>query len=89
MTEETKKVLGIGDAIRKCIQDSIQDGLKARGIGMTEEEAKRIILEDPHGNIVKRMEAIAVARYYLGEDCTMEEIWKWAEGGDKDVETLI
>lgn len=86
MTEEVKK---IGDAIRKCIQDGIQDGLKARGIGMTEEEAKRIILEDPDGNIIKRMEAIAVARYYLGEDCTMEEIWKWAEGGDKDVETLI
>lgn len=86
MTEEVKK---IGDAIRKCIQDGIQDGLKARGIGMTEEEAKRIILEDPDGNIIKRMEAIAVARYYLGEDCTMEEIWKWEEGGDKDVETLI
>ena len=46
---------------------------------MTEEEAKRIILEDPHGNIVKRMEAIAVARSILGEDCTMEEVWHWAE----------
>ena len=85
MTEETKKVLEIGDAIRK----GIQDGLKARGIRMTDEDAKRIILEDPEGNIVKRMEAIAVARYFLGEDCTMEEIWRWAEGGDKDVETLI
>lgn len=47
---------------------------------MSEEEAKRIILEDPHGNIIKRMEAIAVARSVLGEDCTMEEIWRWAEG---------
>lgn len=75
MTEETKKVLEIGDAIRK----GIQDGLKARGIGMTEEEAKRIILDDPDGNIIKRMEAIAVARSILGEDCTMEEVWKWAE----------
>lgn len=84
MTEEVKK---IGDAIRKCIQDGIQDGLKARGIGMTEEEAKRIILEDPHGNIVKRMEAIAVARYCLGEDCTMEEIWKWAEGNGDNQST--
>lgn len=46
---------------------------------MSEEEAKKIILEDPHGNIVKRMEAIAVARYYLGEDCTMKDIWEWAE----------
>lgn len=49
---------------------------------MTEEEAKRIILDDPEGNIVKRMEAIAVARYYLGEDCTMKEIWEWAEEND-------
>ena len=79
MTEETKKVLEIGDAIRRRIQDGIQEGLKARGIGMTEEEAKRIILDDPDGNIIKRMEAIAVARYFLGEDCSMEEIWKWAE----------
>lgn len=46
---------------------------------MSEEEAKRIILEDPHGNIIKRMEAIAVAKEILGEDCTMEEIWKWAD----------
>lgn len=41
---------------------------------MSEEEAKRIILEDPHGNIIKRMEAIAVAKEVLGENCTMEEI---------------
>lgn len=46
---------------------------------MNEEEAKEIILNDPRGDIVKRMEAIAVARSILGEDCTMEEIWKWAE----------
>lgn len=78
MTEEMKK---FGDAIRKSIQDGIQDGLKARGIGMTEEEAKRIILDDPEGNIVKRMEAIAVARFFLGEDCTMKEVWEWAERG--------
>ena len=76
MTEETKKVLEIGDAIRK----GIRDGLKARGIGMAEEEAKRIILDDPDGNIVKRMEAIVVARRVLGEDCTMKDIWRWAEG---------
>lgn len=56
---------------------------------MSEQEAKNVILNDPNGNILKRMEAIAVARSVLGEDCTMEEIWKWAEGGDKDVETLI
>ena len=49
---------------------------------MSEEEAKRIILEDPHGNIIQRMEAIAVARSILGEDCTMKDIWEWAEGGN-------
>lgn len=49
---------------------------------MSEEEVKRIILEDPHGNIIQRMEAIAVARSVLGENCTMKEIWKWAEGGN-------
>lgn len=53
---------------------------------MSEEEAKRIILDDPDGNIIKRMEAIAVAKYYLGEDCTMKEIWKWAEGGNNGKE---
>lgn len=79
MTKE--KMLGIGDAIRRGIRRGIRDGLKARGIMMTAEEAKRIILDDPEGNIVKRMEAIAVARYFLGEDCTMKEIWEWAERG--------
>ena len=52
---------------------------------MTEAEAKKIIIDDPEGNIVKRMEAIAVARSVLGEDATMEQIWKWAEGGDNYV----
>lgn len=79
MTEEAKKLNEINDAIRR----GIQEGLKARGIEMTAEEAKRIILDDPDGNIIKRMEAIAVARYYLGDDCTMEDIWRWAEGGDE------
>ena len=46
---------------------------------MTEEEAKAVILNDPYGNIIKRMEAIAVARRVLGEQCTMKEIWEWAE----------
>lgn len=53
---------------------------------MTAEEAKRIILDDPEGNIVKRMEAIAVARFFLGEDCTMKEVWEWAEGGNNGKE---
>lgn len=51
--------------------------------------SKKIIRDDPLGNIVKRMEAIAVAQSVLGERCTVKEIWKWAEGGDSDVETLI
>ncbi len=56
---------------------------------MTEEEAKRIILDDPEGNIIKRMEAIAVARSILGEDCTMEEIWRWAEGNAEEVTVRV
>ena len=52
---------------------------------MSEKEAKKIILHDPAGSIVKRLEAIEVARSILGDDCSMEEIWKWAEGGDSDV----
>lgn len=49
---------------------------------MSEQEAKDVILNDPLGNIVKRMEAIAVAQSVLGERCTVKEIWKWAEGGN-------
>lgn len=56
---------------------------------MTEQEAKEVILNDPQGNIVKRMEAVAVARSILGENCTMEEIWKWAEGGGNNEEETV
>ena len=57
---------------------------------MTEEEAKRIIRDDPHGDVIKRLEAIDVAESVLGDDCTMEDIWKWAEGGDNnEKETVI
>lgn len=56
---------------------------------MSEQEAKDVILNDPLGNIVKRMEAIAVARSILGENCTMEEIWRWAErGGNNEKEDV-
>lgn len=48
---------------------------------MTEEEAKKIIRDDPRGDVIQRLTALAVAENVLGEDCTMEEIWKWAEGG--------
>ena len=56
---------------------------------MTEEEAKQVIINDPYGNIIKRLEAIAVARSVLGEDCTMEQIWKWAEGNVKEVTARV
>lgn len=47
---------------------------------MTEEEAKKIIRDDPNGDIIKRLTAIAVAKKVLGENCTMKDIWRWAEG---------
>ena len=47
---------------------------------MTPEEAKNVIRTDPLGNIARRLEAIDVAKKELGEDCTMADIWKWAEG---------
>jgi len=47
---------------------------------MSEEEAKAVIRDDPNGNIIKRLTAIAVAKKVLGENCTMKEIWRWAEG---------
>ena len=46
---------------------------------MTEEEAKNIILHDPGGDILKRLEAIEVAIEKLGNQCGMKEIWNWAE----------
>lgn len=47
---------------------------------MTEQEAKEIIKNEPYTNVRKHLEAIQVAIKVLGEDCTMEQIWKWAEG---------
>ena len=47
---------------------------------MTEEEAKRIIRDDPGGNISRRIEAIFVAVKAIGDDCTKADIMKWAEG---------
>lgn len=57
---------------------------------MTEEEAKRIIRDDPHGDVIKRLEAIDVAESVLGDDCTMEDIWKWADSNrQNDADVLI
>ena len=44
---------------------------------MTEQEAKEVIRNDPEGNIIKRIEAIEVAKSILGDECTMPDIWKW------------
>ena len=46
---------------------------------MTEAEAKRILTEyGAPANIAEHIEAIRVALRVLGEDATMEDIWKWA-----------
>lgn len=50
---------------------------------MTVQEAKRILREDPQGNIMKRIEAVFVAEKILGEDCTTGDIMKWAEEDDE------
>lgn len=47
---------------------------------MTEIEAKKIIRDDPKGNIAERMEALMIAEQVLGENYTIEQLWKWAEG---------
>lgn len=56
---------------------------------MTEEEAKKIIRDDPRGDVIQRLTAFAVAEKVLGEDCTMKEIWKWAEGGGNNEEKAV
>ena len=46
---------------------------------MTEAEAKRILTEyGAPANIAEHIEAIRVALRVLGEDATMEDVWKWA-----------
>ena len=48
---------------------------------MTEEEAKKVLRQTgPLGNIVEHIEALRVAVQVLGDEATMKEIWKWAEG---------
>ena len=48
---------------------------------MTEEEARAVIRSEPYTNVCKHLEAIRVAEEVLGEDATLEQIWKWAEKG--------
>ncbi|MBQ1570489.1 MAG: hypothetical protein IIZ78_05135 [Clostridiales bacterium] len=46
---------------------------------MTEAEAKRIISSyGAPANIAQHIEAINVALEVLGQDATMEDVWKWA-----------
>ena len=54
---------------------------------MTEREAKAILHSyGPPTNIRKHIEAIEVATKILGEEATMEEIWRWASE-KRDAET--
>ena len=47
---------------------------------MTEAEAKRIISSyGAPANIAQHIEAIRVALEVLGDDATMEDVWRWAE----------
>ena len=47
---------------------------------MTEQEAKTIISSyGAPANIAQHIEAINVALEVLGEDATMEDVWRWAE----------
>ena len=59
----------------------MKDGkvIKCRNYVMSEEEAKRIIISDPQGDVIQRLTALAVAESVLGKNCTMKEIWNWAE----------
>lgn len=46
---------------------------------MTEAEAKKILTEyGAPANIAQHIEAIRVALRVLGQDATMEDVWKWA-----------
>lgn len=54
--------------------------MSQRVVRMTEQEAKNIIKNEAYTNVRKHLEAIQVAVKVLGENCTMKDIWKWAEG---------
>jgi hypothetical protein len=49
---------------------------------MTEEKAKEVLRRSgPPENVAEHIEALHVALRVLGDDVSMKEIWKWAEGG--------
>lgn len=45
------------------------------------DEAKRIIREQPKGNVAERLEAIQIAVQILGDDADEDMIREWAEHG--------
>ena len=45
------------------------------------DEAKRIIREQPKGNVAERLEAIQIAVQILGDDADEDMISEWAEHG--------
>ena len=52
---------------------------------MTVQDAKKIIREDPSGDILQRLEALEVAKPFLAEKYTAGDLYKWAE--DENVES--
>ena len=54
---------------------------------MTEQEAKTIIRHEAYTNVRKHLEAIRKALETLGEDATMAEVYRWAEGSGDIVDS--
>ena len=50
---------------------------------MTEDEAREIIRHEAYTNVRKHIEAIEVAIRVLGDDATMADIWRWADGSGR------
>ena len=50
------------------------------------EDAKRIIREQPRGNVADRLEAIRIAVKQLGKDADEDMIREWAEHGPEKEE---
>lgn len=46
---------------------------------MSQEQAKKIIRENPTGDVIQRLMALAVAEQEIGAHCSIEDIWKWAD----------
>ena len=46
---------------------------------MTEEEAKVVIRTPGYPNVIEVLEAFDIAYEVLGQDATLNEIYKWAE----------